>query len=430
MFDCNKLKDKKLLILGGITASIEAIEFAHKYGVKAYVTDYLEDSPAKKYADKSFMVSTTDVDAVAELCRNEGIDGIFTGNVDLLLPYYAKIGEKIGLPTYGSYEQFCLMTDKKMFKDVCRKYNVPVIPEYTEADIENGSIKFPVIVKPVDSSGSKGITICENYEELSKGIEKALSYSPSKNYIIEKYMTGDEAVLYYYFQDGNPVFIAMCDRYVLKQGEGLAQLPTSYIFPSRYTGDHIKNTDKLLKDMFRGIEMQNGPIFIQCFVEDGIPYIYEPGYRLCGAREQYIIAAVNGISSPEMLINFALTGKMADVDIETLSDPYLHGKYCCKLSPLIGKGKISSITGVEEVRKLSSVAKLVLNNNVNDVIDDKNMGTLKQVAYRAFIVEDSIEELRKTIDYIQDTVVFADENGKSMMLEKYDTAEMVEIYMK
>src|SRR5699024_7250057 len=112
-------------------------------------------------------------------------------------------------------------------------------------------------------------------------------------------------VLYYYFQDGNPVFAGMCDRYVFKQASGLAQLPTAYIFPSRFTDNHLKQTDEKIKKMFRGIGMTNGPIFLQAFIEDGIPHIYEPGYRTNGAREQYIIGSVCGISSVDMLINFS-----------------------------------------------------------------------------------------------------------------------------
>lgn len=423
-----KLKGKRLLILGGIDAAIEICNRAHEFGIEAYVTDYLEDSPAKKYADKSFMVSTTDVDAVVELCKKEKIDGIFTGNVDLLLPYYAQICEKLGKPCYGTLEHFEIMTDKKRFKDTCKEYGVPVIPEYSQKQIECNDIDYPVLVKPIDSSGSRGISVCNNADELAEGIKKALDYSPSKQYLVEKYMTSDEVVLYYYFQDGNPVFIGMCDRYVNAEQLGVAQLPTAYIFPSRYTKAHIEETDSKIKDMFRGIGMQNGPIFLQAFIYNGVPCIYEPGYRLNGAREQYIMSSVSGINSADMLIHFALTGHMADYDIEKRSDPYLAGRLACKLSPLIRTGQIGRITGMELLSEIDSVKRVVLNNNVGDTITEKNIGTLRQIAYRAFIVENSLSSLKNTIDIIQSTVRYYDIDDECMMLKMFDTTLLLNNY--
>jgi biotin carboxylase len=417
------LKGKKLLIMGGITPMVEVVERCHELGIIVYVTDYLENSPAKKYADKSFMVSATDIEAMVKLCKEEKIDGLYTGNADILLPYYAKICEEANLPCYGTSTNFDIMTDKKKFKDCCRKYNVPTIPEYYSIEDVD---EYPVLVKPIDSSGSRGISVCYTKEELERGIKKALDFSRSKQYLIEKYMTGAEVVLYYYFQDGNPVFAGMCDRYVLKQDTGLAQLPTAYIFPSKYTENHIDKTDALVKNMFKEIGMTNGPIFLQGFIENGIAHIYEPGYRTNGAREQYIIGEVTGVSSMDMLIQFALTGKMADFDIEKKIDPKLHGKKCCKLSPLIGKGEIASIEGIEKLKCFKGVVKTVLNNRVSEEITDKNLGTLKQVGYRSFIVSENYKELAKAINDIQNTVVFRDSNGNSMMLQGFDVSILEE----
>ena len=356
-----ELKGKKLLILGGIDAMVEVTNRAHELGIIVYVTDYLENSPAKKVADKSFMVSATDVEAVVSLCKEEKIDGIYTGNCDMLLPYYAKICKKLNLPCYGTLEHFELMTDKKKFKEVCRKYDVPVVPEYTDEDIKNNKIKFPVIVKPVDSSGSRGITVCHTPSELRQGIDIALSFSASKQYIVERYMMGDEVVLYYYFQDKNPIFIAMCDRYVYKQNDTLAQLPTAYFFPSKHTQTHLKNSNDKILNMFKQLGMENGPIFLQAFIEDGIPYIYEPGYRTNGAREQYIINEICSISSVDMLLNFALTGKESPVDLSLNADPFLHGKVACKLSPVLQKGTIKKIVGLEQSKDAKGLVKIILN---------------------------------------------------------------------
>lgn len=414
----NHLKGKKLLILGGIDAMVEVVNRAHELGIVVYVTDYLENSPAKKVADKSFMVSTLDIDAVVELCKREGIDGILTGNVDSLLIPYAKICEAANLPCYGTVETFSIMTDKKLFKAICRENGVPTIKEYNSLDEVD---EYPIVIKPVDSSGSRGISVCNNRKEALIGIEKALKVSPSRRIIIEKYMTGQEVVLYYYFQDGNPVFACMCDRYVLNQGDGVPQLPIAYIFPSRFTMNHIKNTDLLIKKMFKRIGMQNGPIFLQAFISDGCPCLYEPGYRTNGAREQYIVGNITGINSVDMLINFALTGHMMESNIEGQVDPLLHGMIACKLSPLIGRGKIKRIEGLSDVKKMKSVIATVLNNSEGDIIDEKNFGTLRQVAYRSFIIEKNKEDLKRDIDIVASKIKYYDEEGNSMMLDVFDT---------
>lgn len=423
-----KLKGKRLLILGGIKSMIEVVDIAHRYGIYVLVTDYLEDSPAKKVADASFMVNAIDTDAVANLCKEQKVDGILTGHVDMLLPYYAEICEKTGLPCYGTGDLFKSMTDKVEFKNICLANGVPTIPEYKYED--NEKIKYPVLIKPADSSGSRGITICNNNDELKAGIEKALSFSKKGEYLIEKYMTGEEIVMYYYFQDGNPIFMGMCDRYVNKEQKGVAQVSTAYVFPSKYTSNHLKFTNQKYLNMLKKIGVPNGTMFLQGFAdENSLPCVYEPGYRLNGAREQYIYSETTGIHATELLINFALTGKMADYDINSKADPYMNGKYGCMLSTILNEGRIARIEGVEKAKKISGLKKLVLINEENDTITSKSLGTLAQIGYRAYIVADTVTKLKKYVDEVLETIIYYNENNESMMLEPFDSNELLKNYM-
>ena len=424
----NALKGKRLLVLGGILSMIEVVKRAKQWGITVLVTDYLENSPAKKYADKSFMISATDVDAVVDLCKKEKIDGVITGNVDMLLPYYAQICERANLPCYGTLSNFQIMTNKRTFKDICKQYSVPTIKEYDKEEIGDEKIEYPVLVKPVDSSGSRGIAVCENKEELRRGIEKALKYSKSKQYMVERYMTGQEAVLYYYFQEGTPIFMGMCDRYVVCLDKGVASLSAAYIFPSKYTDTHLERTNFLIKNMFQKLEMKNGTIFLQSFIEDGVPLLYEPGYRLNGAREQYIYGETNGINAIDLLLHFALTGSMAKESLAQKSDPYLNGKCACMLSPSICVGKVASIKGVDKVRLHPSVKEFIYINQEGDEVKKEELGTLRQIAYRVFLVENSWKKLKEAVDYVQNTVEYFDENGNSMIIGSFDSNILIERY--
>ena len=281
------LTDQKLLILGGVRLSFEIVKQAKQLGVYTIVTDYYEHSPAKRIADKSFMVSTTDVDEVVALIERENIDGVLTGFIDSMLPYYQEICKKSGLPCYGTKEQFQITTNKELFKHLCREYDVPVVDEFSISyPFKNSDINkltYPVLVKPVDYSGSRGVFICKNQNDLINYYEKSLTFSRSGKVLIERLMNANEAAIFYLIQDGEIFLSAMADRHMKCQKSGILLLPVAYVFPSKHLERYQKYLNVQVIEMFKSIGVRNGMIFIQTFVEKGNCIFYEMGYRLTGS---------------------------------------------------------------------------------------------------------------------------------------------------
>ena len=127
------LNGKRLLILGGMRISCEIVKTARALGIYTLVADYnkIEDSPGKQIADEAVDLSVTDIDSVVSYIKSNAIDGVFVGFNDMLLPYYAEICEKSGLPCYGTKEQFEILIAKDKYKALCRQFGVPTIPNMT-----------------------------------------------------------------------------------------------------------------------------------------------------------------------------------------------------------------------------------------------------------------------------------------------------------
>lgn len=415
---------KKLLILGANPETVSLIEKAKEMGYYTIVTDYDPHAYAKAYADESENVDAADVDALVALAKEKEVSGVVVGVAEALLPAYCQVCERLGFPAYSTIDNFQMMTRKDFFKQKCREYGIPTILEYSIAKPEE--IAYPVIVKPVDSCSSKGIRICYNIDELKAGIEYAISFSASGKYLIEEYMCGDEIISYYVMQDGNPVFVGMCDRYTFKQREDLVQLPTSYIYPSRHIDSYMKTTDAAVKQMIRGLGLRNGSIFFQCFVDkEGIVRMYEPGYRLNGAQEHIIISKVSGIDAKEMYINMALTGTVSSVDLEPFGNPK-PVQISCKLSPLIRTGRISKILGLDQIARIPGVISINPSYRVGDEVLGR--GTLKQIVCRFFVVCKNKFELKSTIDEIQRIFHVIDTDGREMLIGLFDTGLIEKLY--
>lgn len=422
--------NKKLLILGANPETAGLVKKANDLGIITYVTDYDPKAFAKKFAKVPCNIDANNLNDLEALIKAEQIDGVLCGVAESLMPTYAKICQDFCFPCYGDGTLFSLFVDKSRFKDACRQYGVPVVDEFLLKDYSDASLKtvcLPVVVKPVDSCSSKGISVCRTYDELKTGIEKALSFSKSKKLIVERYMTGEEAIVYYAFQDGEPSLVAMCDRYTNKEQKGVAQLPTSYIFPSKHLDKYIQKTDESVRRMFKKLGVKNGFMFIQSFVDDnGDVKFYEPGYRLNGAQEHYIVNETTGIDAKECLIRYALSGQEADYVISKRADPKLNGRYGCKLSPLAKVGKIAQIVGLEELAKNKNIVSI--NPSYETGGEVTGYGTLKQIVCRFFIVAQTKEDLKDSIDYIYEKFDVLDDSGHSLLMQKFDTSILIRDY--
>ena len=185
---------KKLLLLGGAQYLLPVIEEAHKLGLYVITCDYLPDNIAHKHSDEYRNVSIIDKDAVLSTARELGIDGIMSFACDPGVVTAAYVAEKLGLPFAGSYEASSILQNKGRFRRFLTEngFNVPWAKSYTEpaeALADSAGFNWPMIVKPVDSAGSKGVTRVDGPGELAAAIAHAKEFSLCGDFIIEEFIT-------------------------------------------------------------------------------------------------------------------------------------------------------------------------------------------------------------------------------------------------
>lgn len=187
-------KRKTLLLLGGSKAQLVAIHSAKKLGYRTIVCDYLPHNPGRHLADTFYPISTTDKEAVLDVAREEHIDGIVAYGSDPAAPTAAYVSEKMGLPGMPAAlaTTFC---DKHLFRAFLQRegFNVPqsVFVESDASPKDFGKLLYPLIVKPTDSSGSKGVTVVGSPEELPAALDYAFSKTRGGGVIVEEFIQRD-----------------------------------------------------------------------------------------------------------------------------------------------------------------------------------------------------------------------------------------------
>ena len=180
---------KKILLLGGSAQQIVAIKTAKKLGYYTVLCDYLTDNPGQYEADKFYLVSTTDKEAVLKVALNECVDGVLAYASDPAAPTAAYVAEKMELPT-NPYDSVMTLCNKDLFRSFLKDngFNAPVARGYSDNNVDTSLFSLPVIIKPVDSSGSKGATVIHSWNNLNEAIEFAFSFSRSHRIIVEEFI--------------------------------------------------------------------------------------------------------------------------------------------------------------------------------------------------------------------------------------------------
>lgn len=292
---------KKLMLLGGLRYLLPVIEAAHRHGIYVITVDYLPDNIAHRYSDEYHNLSIIDKDAVLALAQELQIDGIMSFAVDPGVVSAAYVAEKMGLPFQCSYESACVLQDKSKFRKFLADngFNVPNACGYSENDDalkELDYFNWPVIVKPVDSAGSKGVTRVDDPADLPAAIAHALECSPSRHYIIEDFLekAGFSSDTDSFSVDGDLVFCTFNNQYFDNDAEN-EYTPAAYSWPSSMSQDLQNELRSELQRLLTLLDMKTGLYNIETrLCTNGKAYIMEVSPRAGGNRLAEMLKYVTG----------------------------------------------------------------------------------------------------------------------------------------
>ena len=418
------LKGKKLLLLGSDSSDAEIVRTAHSLGVYVICADGKEKSiytVAKNIADEAWFVDYSKTEEVAKMAIAAGVDGVFAGYSEFRVFAAEKIARAMGKPFYATEESLKITSDKFLFKEMCRKYGVDV-PNYillgnvpTGKALDDINLTFPVIVKPVDGAGRKGIGTCKSKDELPAAVENALSHSVIKKIIVEEYIGGSEFSAVYIIKDGEVSLALLKDKYLQADKRGGYNRHFN-LYPSNNLDLFMKTANENMKSLMRdGVGARYGAVMIQGKFCDGKFYAFEANFRLGSGDDHYNIEKEHGLNHVKMMISYSLTGDMQD-DIGKNS-PYF-SEYYGSLSPCLRAGTIGEMK-CPDVGDIPEIVKVIPYKAAGMTVSEEM--TTAQVCWNIFFVADTKEKMKNAVNYVQDNLSVTDTDGKSMLFEKFDT---------
>lgn len=306
---------KKILILGAGQMQVPIIALAKQLGHFTVVADYDPHAPGFKYADVKSTISTIDKEAVLQLAQNEKVDGILTTS-DYPVRVVAYVSEMLGLPAMSQHvAEVCTnkYLQRKLFKE-----NGINTPFFKECDINsnlNEFKDFPFIVKPVDSSASRGVVEVHNATQLQDAIIEACRLSRVGNAIVESFIYGKEFSVETLTQGGVTKIIQITEKMTRGEEHGFF-VEDTHIEPARISeteADVIRN--EVLKAA-KTVGVDNCPTHTEIKLWNGKPYIIEMACRLGGDYiTSDLVPLSTGVSMLENLIRLSL-GEVIDTEIK------------------------------------------------------------------------------------------------------------------
>ena len=320
----------RLLILGTLGEFVQLVKKSKERGYYTIVCDGYPDGPARQFADASYVIPVTDIDSVAELCRKEHVDGIVTSFSDLLMECMVKIAEKADIPCYLKPEQLPWYRDKAACRALLSKLGLPT-PGYCKVPVEDSKkaavseltegLRYPLISKPLDKYGSRGIFIVRDQDQLVQCVHETAEFTELKEILIEEYNDGFEFNMMTWVVDGTVKVISIADREKTQFEIGALPESTRNVYPSRLLNEVEGPATALLQSYIAYTGQKEGPLSMQFFWKPG------EGIQVCeiAARffgyEHELTDMVYGFNMEELLLNYVYDKERA---VEMLLNHDIH----------------------------------------------------------------------------------------------------------
>lgn len=343
----------KALVLAGGFPQIALIQELKNRGITTLLADYNKEPVAKKYADVFYQESTQDLDKIEEIARNEKVDFLLTVCSEQAIQAVAIVSERLGLPCYINDETVRRVTNKAYMKKVFEEIGVPNAKHRVlkaEDEFDPTGFEFPMIVKPVDCSGSSGVLKVWNKEELYAAIEEDRKMSKSGSVIVEEFVEGVEISIDAIIVDGKATVVCMTssdkiaddDRFVIFRGNYPAMDDASAIKPQ---------VDEIVQKIATAFELKNSPLLVQMIYSRGKLYVLEFSARTGGSAKYLLSRKSCGFDLVKAVVDITLGIKPEVGDLKG-ENKYVSNEYLyCR------EGMFDHLEGFEEMKQLGVISE-------------------------------------------------------------------------
>jgi len=342
-------KNKKLLILGGSEFQIPLILKAKELGIITYVVDISLEAPAMEYADYKYQSSVKDVTKVFDIAKEIMPDGVTVGMVDIAVPACANIIEKLNL--HGISVDSSIKATNKYEMIKCFEENHVPSPKFqyiTSEDLDKVTkceMNFPVIIKPIDMAGSRGIYLANNNEEFLKALKESSNIGDSGSLLIEEYMVGPEVSVELVISKGIPKVIQITDK-TTTGAPHFAEI--GHLQPSKLSDETKEQIKRVACAAAKSLGLYNSLGHAELKITNEGPKMVEIGARAGGdAIGEQLILLSTGVDFGKIAIDIAFG---YDIEIpETI-----HNVSCIKFIQS-KKGILKSFEGIEKAKSIKNI---------------------------------------------------------------------------
>lgn len=402
---------KKAIVVGGGKQHISVIQILQEYGYYVVLVDFLDDSPAKKVSDKFIHANGFDVDILYRIAKEEKSNIIVNICYDLAMPAVAFVSEKLNLPSPFTFEQSLNNTDKMRMKSIFNRYDIPTSKHLIVDNSQNkiSGLSFPVVIKPVDSSGSRGISKAMNLEQCQLAIEYALSQSKTKKVLVEEFLNGDEYQVDCTVCNGN-VTVVLAKQKLRFESDDVVSPAGSLIVPDE-ENNLFSQEIQLANQLAKAFEIYNGVFFFQCIHHDGVLKMIELGVRIGAGFSYKMIKDIKGVDIVRVAVDSWLS-KCTPVTPKINNSYYLTNAIYTRQ-----KSVIKSISGFEALldEKIVDIYDIYVKSEmeIDGKITNKNRLAL-------FMIHSlSKQEIKSKFWHVINTINVSDINLKNIFDNKY-----------
>ena len=401
---------KKVMILAGGNDQIALIEELRRFfngNVEIILVDMSDMVRAIPFADKFLKISTMDKAAVLKAAHEEKIDYILTACGDQPLSTMAYVAAEMGLPTYLTEKDVRDLTNKCFMKQKMVKSGIPTAKHIYIDKNWNGKLpdfEYPLVVKPVDSNGSKGVKKVFASAELEKSLKEAFQYSLSGDVIIEEFKQGEELSVDVYVEGTTAKLLSITASKKIKEDKDSFTIIQSYYpAPTDYKEERVLEICQRIADAWH---LHDTPMLVQMIQKDDSYNVLEFSARMGGGSKYRLIQVLSGVDIMKVYVEMVMGEKPHVKPQKQFNNAIMSYIYCYP-------GVYESVEGMAELKEKGIILDYFIYRSPGSTIEKSNTSSDRAAGF--LVVGDSQGEVEKKLADANAALRVLNEKGEDIM---------------